>query len=171
MIDSYQAWEKIRDVNAGEWALTDVATGRAWTYAEIQAEVNDLPSGGESVRFPRFFGRFDLRNASCVERRRHPVSGRASVDIDRAIRGNSGEDYPRKTDFRQHRRAAIGPFQFGAVAADPRKIVSTMGLRRDLPNLGVISMAHSYGFSNLVLPLLLHGIPLVWLGDPAAWLG
>ena len=35
-----------------------------------------------------------------------------------------------------------------------------MGLRPDWPNLGVISMAYSYGFSNLVLPLLLHGIPL-----------
>jgi len=35
-----------------------------------------------------------------------------------------------------------------------------MGMRPDWPNLGVISMAYSYGFSNLVLPLLLHGIPL-----------
>jgi acyl-CoA synthetase (AMP-forming)/AMP-acid ligase II len=41
-----------------------------------------------------------------------------------------------------------------------------MGLRPDWPNLGVISLAHSYGFSNLVLPLLLHGIPLV-LSDSA----
>jgi acyl-coenzyme A synthetase/AMP-(fatty) acid ligase len=36
-----------------------------------------------------------------------------------------------------------------------------MGLRPDWPNLGAISLAHSYGFSNLILPLLLHGIPLV----------
>jgi acyl-CoA synthetase (AMP-forming)/AMP-acid ligase II len=36
-----------------------------------------------------------------------------------------------------------------------------MGLRPDWPNLGIISLAHSYGFSNLVLPLLLHGIPLI----------
>jgi len=41
-----------------------------------------------------------------------------------------------------------------------------MGLRPDWPNLGVISLAHSYGFSNLVLPLLLHGIPLVLLDSP-----
>jgi acyl-coenzyme A synthetase/AMP-(fatty) acid ligase len=45
--------------------------------------------------------------------------------------------------------------------ADARNIVLTMGLRPDWPNLGVISLAHSYGFSNLVLPLLLHGIPLI----------
>jgi len=36
-----------------------------------------------------------------------------------------------------------------------------MGLRHEWPNLGVISFAHSYGFSNLVLPLLLDGIPLI----------
>jgi acyl-coenzyme A synthetase/AMP-(fatty) acid ligase len=41
-----------------------------------------------------------------------------------------------------------------------------MGLRADWPNLGVISLAHSYGFSNLVLPLLLHGIPLVLAASP-----
>jgi acyl-CoA synthetase (AMP-forming)/AMP-acid ligase II len=48
--------------------------------------------------------------------------------------------------------------------ADARNIVATMGLRPDWPNLGAISLAHSYGFSNLVLPLLLHGIPLVLAG-------
>ena len=41
-----------------------------------------------------------------------------------------------------------------------------MGLRPDWPNLGVISLAHSYGFSNLVLPLLLHGIPLILAPAP-----
>ena len=46
------------------------------------------------------------------------------------------------------------------LAADADNIVATMGLRPDWPNLGAISLAHSYGFSNLVLPLLLHGIPL-----------
>jgi acyl-CoA synthetase (AMP-forming)/AMP-acid ligase II len=48
--------------------------------------------------------------------------------------------------------------------ADAKNIVATMGLRADWPNLGVISLTHSYGFSNLVLPLLLHGIPLVLAG-------
>jgi acyl-coenzyme A synthetase/AMP-(fatty) acid ligase len=51
------------------------------------------------------------------------------------------------------------------LAADADNIVATMGLRPDWPNLGVISLAHSYGFSNLVLPLLLHGIPLVLAGS------
>ena len=49
------------------------------------------------------------------------------------------------------------------LAADARNIVAAMGLRPDWPNLGVVSLAHSYGFSNLVTPLLLHGIPLILL--------
>jgi acyl-CoA synthetase (AMP-forming)/AMP-acid ligase II len=52
------------------------------------------------------------------------------------------------------------------LAADADNIVETMGLRPDWPDPGVISMAHSYGFSNLVLPLLLHGIPLVLAPAP-----
>lgn len=46
------------------------------------------------------------------------------------------------------------------VAADADRIVSSMGLEPAVPNLAVVSLSHSYGFSNIVLPLLLHGIPL-----------
>jgi long-chain acyl-CoA synthetase len=52
------------------------------------------------------------------------------------------------------------------LAADADNIVATMGLRPDWPNLGVISLAYSYGFSSLVLPLLLHGIPLILAPAP-----
>ena len=57
-------------------------------------------------------------------------------------------------------------FTEGQLAADADAIVATMGLRPEIPNLGVISLAHSYGFSNLVLPLFLHGIPLVLVPSP-----
>jgi acyl-CoA synthetase (AMP-forming)/AMP-acid ligase II len=52
------------------------------------------------------------------------------------------------------------------LAADAENIVATMGLRPDWPNLGVISLAHSYGFSSLVTPLLLHGVPLILADSP-----
>jgi len=57
-------------------------------------------------------------------------------------------------------------FSAAQLAADARAIVTTMGLHPGQPNVGAISLAHSYGFSNLVLPLLLHGIPLVLAGSP-----
>ncbi len=46
------------------------------------------------------------------------------------------------------------------IMADGDRIVSAMDLKPSIPNLGVISLAHSYGFSNVVLPLLLHGVPV-----------
>jgi len=57
-------------------------------------------------------------------------------------------------------------FTAAQLAADAENILFTMGLRPDWPNLGVISLAHSYGFSSLVLPLLLHGIPLILAPSP-----
>jgi acyl-coenzyme A synthetase/AMP-(fatty) acid ligase len=54
----------------------------------------------------------------------------------------------------------------GQLMADAENIVATMGLRRDWANLGVISLAHSYGFSSLVTPLLLRGIPLLLADSP-----
>jgi acyl-CoA synthetase (AMP-forming)/AMP-acid ligase II len=59
----------------------------------------------------------------------------------------------------------LAAFTAEQLIADSQNIISTMGLRPDWPNLGVISMAHSYGFSNLVLPLLLKGIPLILVGS------
>ena len=41
-----------------------------------------------------------------------------------------------------------------------------MGLDPAEPNLGVLSLAHSYGFSNLITPLLLQGIPLILVPSP-----
>ena len=56
-------------------------------------------------------------------------------------------------------------FSAGQLVADYENIRKTMGLReRDL-NYGVASFAHSYGFSNLITPLLCDGIPLVVSSD------
>jgi long-chain acyl-CoA synthetase len=46
------------------------------------------------------------------------------------------------------------------LAADVDRIVATMGLSSTIPNLAAISVAHSYGFSSIALPLLLHGVPV-----------
>jgi long-chain acyl-CoA synthetase len=45
--------------------------------------------------------------------------------------------------------------------ADVRHIAACMDIRPNTRQLGVIPLAHSYGFSNLVLPLLWQGSPLV----------
>jgi long-chain acyl-CoA synthetase len=51
-------------------------------------------------------------------------------------------------------------FTAAQVAADCQRLVHAMGLSARVPNLSAISLAHSYGFSSVVLPLLLHGVPV-----------
>lgn len=46
------------------------------------------------------------------------------------------------------------------IAADADRLADAMGLRHELPNLAAASVTHSYGFSSIVLPLLLHGVPV-----------
>lgn len=52
------------------------------------------------------------------------------------------------------------------VDADAAHLVAAMGLKQDIPNLAVVSLAHSYGFSSIALPLLLHGVPVHLVAVP-----
>ncbi|HEX7150836.1 MAG TPA: class I adenylate-forming enzyme family protein [Thermoanaerobaculia bacterium] len=51
------------------------------------------------------------------------------------------------------------------LAADSANICSTMGITAADLNLGAIPFSHSYGFSNLVMPLLLQGTAVVVSND------
>ncbi|MDQ3626879.1 MAG: acyl--CoA ligase [Verrucomicrobiota bacterium] len=56
-------------------------------------------------------------------------------------------------------------FRSAQVVADCTQICDTMGItERDL-NYGVIPVSHSYGFSNLITPLVVRGVPLVMSRD------
>jgi acyl-CoA synthetase (AMP-forming)/AMP-acid ligase II len=52
-------------------------------------------------------------------------------------------------------------FTAGQLAADCDNICETMGIGESDLNFGVIPFSHSYGFSNLITPLLCRGVPLV----------
>ncbi|HYI09748.1 MAG TPA: class I adenylate-forming enzyme family protein, partial [Thermoanaerobaculia bacterium] len=51
------------------------------------------------------------------------------------------------------------------LVADCTNICATMGIHPTDRNLGAIPFSHSYGFSNLVTPLLLQGTPVVVSND------
>src|SRR6266852_3677766 len=51
------------------------------------------------------------------------------------------------------------------LAADCRNICRTMDIHDDDRNLGAIPFSHSYGFSNLVTPLILQGTSIVISND------
>ena len=46
------------------------------------------------------------------------------------------------------------------IAADADRLAAAMELHPLVPNLAAISVTHSYGFSSIMLPLLLHGVPV-----------
>ena len=57
---------------------------------------------------------------------------------------------PRAIRFRSHQ-----------LLADCNQICDTMGISDQDLNFGVIPMSHSYGFSNLLTPLIARGVPMV----------
>src|SRR2546423_8616343 len=57
---------------------------------------------------------------------------------------------PRAVRFRSHQ-----------LLADCNQICDTMGISNGDLNFGVIPISHSYGFSNLLTPLIARGVPMV----------
>jgi len=157
----YERWRQIVRENRNELALRELATGREWTFGQLDAEAGSADAGEGSIIYPeRISAQFILvvlagwRAAKLV----CPLeSGQAPPQF---TRPPAGCVHFKTTSATAGVPRVIG-FTAGQLMADAENIVTTMGLWRDWPNLGVISLAHSYGFSNLVAPLLLYGIPLI----------
>lgn len=157
----YDRWRRVARNFQHQIALRDSAAGRQWTFGEL-ASITEKSTRDESpISFPQS-GSADFVFAVLRAWRWGQVlcpleAGQPTPDV--------AGDLPKAIVHLKTTSATTGPprliaFTAEQLMADAENIVTTMGLRPDWPNLGVISLAHSYGFSNLVLPLLLHGIPL-----------
>jgi acyl-CoA synthetase (AMP-forming)/AMP-acid ligase II len=162
----YERWQKITRDRRNEVALRDLASGQSWTFAQLErAAETSAPGSPEMIcpqgHLPEFIfavlRAWRSRTVVCpLEPHERPPAVPpppppcCHLKITSATTGA-----PRTIAFTGEQ-----------LAADADNIVATMGLRPDWPNLGAISLAHSYGFSNLVLPLLLHGIPLFLVPSP-----
>lgn len=162
----YDRWMELARARRGDTALRDLASGRSWTFAQLSNTALPKPEGG--VVHPTGRGAdFVLQVLSAWKHRRVVCPLETSV-----ARPHLPPESPPleivhlKTSSATTGQARLIAFTGAQLAADTRQIVTTMGLRPDWPNLGVISLAHSYGYSSLVLPLLLHGIPLILLESP-----
>lgn len=87
-----------------------------------------------------------------------------------ADRENAMREIPASTAFLKLTSGSTGAPKGIALTdaqllADCTNICSTMGIRPDDLNFGAIPLSHSYGFDNLVLPLLAQGTPLVVLDE------
>ncbi len=161
----YERWREVVREHSSEVALRDLGSGESWSFAELARKTETLATN-DSLVFPSGISAdFILtvlrgwRAGAVVcplEENQAPPDLRGLPSECRHVKVTSGTaSGGRKVVFRESQ-----------LAADARNIVETMGLRAGWPNVGVISLAHSYGFSNLVLPLLLHGIPLFLAKSP-----
>ena len=78
-------------------------------------------------------------------------------------RPNWGEENPTLLKLTSGTTAAPRAIRFGSeqLLADCDQICDTMGISDVDLNFGVIPISHSYGFSNLLTPLIARGVPLV----------
>jgi acyl-coenzyme A synthetase/AMP-(fatty) acid ligase len=162
----YECWQRVVQDRPNEIALRDFASGRSWTFTELNAAANGRPADRLGMVFPQgnspefiltvLSGWRDGRVVCPLDACQQPLVAPPPLAPQCHLKTTPASlGVPRAVAFTEEQ-----------LAADAGNIVATMGLRADWPNLGVISPAYSYGFSNLVLPLLLHGIPLFLVPSP-----
>jgi long-chain acyl-CoA synthetase len=162
----YERWQRVVQERRHEVALRDLASGRNWTFAQLDREA-EMPWPGNPVMIYPQGNSPEFIIAVLRAWRR----GLAVCPLEAHYQPLAASPPPApcchlKTTPASTGASRVVAFTAGQLAADAENIVATMGLRPDWPNLGVISLAYSYGFSNLVLPLLLHGIPLFLVSSP-----
>jgi long-chain acyl-CoA synthetase len=161
----YDCWRRIASRRPDQIALLDLPAGRRLTFAQLAQAAESGSKAPGHFAFPQG-GSFDFVLAVLRAWRDGQVV--CPVEAGQPRPEIPGDLPPGiihlKTTSATTGNPRLVAFQAAQLRADADNIVATMRLRPEWPNLGVISLAHSYGFSNLVLPLLLHGIPLVLVG-------
>ena len=162
----YERWRQVAAERRGEIALRDFASGRRWTFAELAAQGEVRSADPTGLAFPTGSAPEFIFDLLAAWRENRVVCPLESGQPRPALPAPPVPCVHLKTTSGTGGQARLVAFTAPQLRADADNIVTTMGLRADWPNLGVISLAHSYGFSNLVLPLLLHGIPLILAPAP-----
>jgi acyl-CoA synthetase (AMP-forming)/AMP-acid ligase II len=162
----YQRWRQVAEDSGGRIALRDLASGRSWTFEELAAHAENGSIAPGRIAFPQGNSSDFIFSVLKAWRGDQVV---CALEAGQAI-PLIADHLPKEVKHLKGTSATTGAQRWVAfkpeqLIADAENIVRTMGLTANWPNLGVISLAHSYGFSNLVLPLLLHGIPLILVGS------
>jgi long-chain acyl-CoA synthetase len=168
----YECWKQISAGRRNEIALRDFASGKRWTFGELFSEGEKFDVSGEIIHPQSHSSEFIFQLLAAWRENKIVCPLEAGQSEPEVFSGRLARTLaPPKIVHLKITSATTGNPRMVAMtaeqlAADAENIVATMGLRADWPNLGVISLAHSYGFSNLVLPLLLHGVPLILVPAP-----
>jgi long-chain acyl-CoA synthetase len=162
----YDRWRQIAREHASEVAVRDASTNESITFADLADAIERAATPSAPVLFPQGHDTDFIRTVLLGWRFSRIVCPLENGQAPRAI-----DSPPATCAHLKLTSATTGParmivFREEQLFADAQNIVSTMGLRPEWPNIGFISLAHSYGFSNLILPLLLFGIPLTLAKPP-----
>jgi acyl-CoA synthetase (AMP-forming)/AMP-acid ligase II len=162
----YDRWRSRVRAYPDQLAVVDLGLQRRWTFKQLfdAAEADAKVDAG--VHFPQGATADFILGVLRAWREGGVVcpleAGHARPELSKLILPTIAH---LKTTSATTGKPRLIAFKASQLIADSENIVQTMGLRPEWPNLGIISLAHSYGFSNLVLPLLLHGIPLILVGS------
>ena len=162
----YERWRQISADRRNEPALRDVASAKRWTFGELFSAGEKQITGPAGVAFPQGHSPEFIFGLLAAWRENKIVCPLEAGQSPPEISSPPANCVHLKSTSATGGSARFVAFTAEQLMADEKNIVATMWLRPDWPNLGVISLAHSYGFSNLVLPLLLHGIPLILAPAP-----
>lgn len=163
----YERWRQIARHHQDEMALADLGSGRRWTFRQLAGETERSEPTGTGISYPQGISPefvFEVVRAWRAGQVVLPLE----ADQKKLVMGSlpPGIVHLKTTSATTASAPRVVALTAAQLMADADNIVQTMALRPEWPNVGVISLAHSYGFSNLILPLLLHGIPLVLLDSP-----
>src|ERR1043166_6293880 len=162
----YERWRQISGACSNQIALTDFANGTQWSFRELASAAEAAPKEGPTVAFPQGGSAEFILTLLRAWRTNRVGCPLEPGQPEPAMNGSVPPGIVHlKTTSATTGTPRLVAFTGSQLMADADNIVLTMGLRPEWPNLGVISLAHSYGFSNLVLPLVLHGIPLILVGS------
>src|SRR5262245_49785533 len=150
----YERWVEVARARRRLSALRDLATGQSWTFGSL-LETTETSQGQGAVAHPIGHGAGFVLEVLQAWRSAVVVCPLEPGQDPPTLKDLPGGIVHVKTTSATTGTPRFVLFSAKQLKADADNIVQTMGLREDWPNLGVISLAHSYGFSNLVLPLLL----------------
>src|ERR1035437_4223247 len=162
----YERWRRMAQAQGSEMALRDLSSGQHWSFAELRRVAESCPADNQPVVYPQGHGAEFILAVLRAWRRNAVVCPLEPEQKPPPVPAPPSPCRHLKTPSATTGAPRTIAFTAEQLAADAENLVAAMGLRPDWPNLGVISLAHSYGFSNLVLPLLLHGIPLILAPSP-----
>ena len=156
----YDRWKQVLASHRGRVALADLRSGVRYTFEQLDSAAAAGETTGSFLTYSHEHG-----GEFVIGVLRSWRGGAAVCAVESSQQPPALDRLPAGCAHLKLTSASTGPakavaFTAAQLAADADNILSTMGLRPEWPNIGAISLAHSYGFSNLVLPLLLHGIPL-----------